>query len=104
MIFQLLLEIFSERKSSLYCVRDSDSDGIVDSFDQCPNTVLGTVVDQTGCDFDNSNGGSSSGGLSNGNSSSLPEDQGLPGFEASLAIAAVCVAFMIGTRNKESEI
>ena len=69
-----------------------------------PEHGLGTVVDQTGCDFNNSNGGSSSGGLSNGNSSSLPEDQGLPGFEASLAIAAVCVAFMIGTRNKESEI
>ena len=83
--------------------RDSDSDGIVDSFDQCPNTVLGTVVDQTGCDFNNSNGGSSSGGSSNGNTSSLPEDPGLPGFEASLAIAAVCVAFMIGARNKESE-
>ena len=83
--------------------RDSDSDGIVDSFDQCPNTVLGTVVDQTGCDFNNSNGGSSSGGSSNGNSSSLPEDSSLPGFEASLAIAAVCVAFMIGTKNRESE-
>ena len=78
--------------------RDSDSDGIVDSFDQCPNTILGTVVDQTGCDFNNSSGGSPS-----GNSSSLPEDPGLPGFEVSLAIAAVCVAFMIGTRNRESE-
>ena len=83
--------------------RDSDSDGIVDSFDQCPNTVLGTVVDQTGCDFSNSNVGSSSEGSSNGNSSSLPDDRGLPGFEASLAFAAVCIAFMIGTINRRLE-
>tara|TARA_B100000963_G_scaffold348570_1_gene356388 strand:+ start:391 stop:2922 length:2532 start_codon:yes stop_codon:yes gene_type:complete len=77
--------------------RDTDSDGIVDSFDQCPYTILGTVVDQTGCDFNNSSGGSS------GNSSSLPEDPGLPGFEATLAMVSICVAFMVGLRHRESE-
>ena len=30
-------------------LKDSDSDGIIDSMDQCPNTSLGKKVDETGC-------------------------------------------------------
>jgi hypothetical protein len=78
--------------------RDTDSDGIVDSFDQCPNTILGTVVDQTGCDFNNS-----SGGASNGNSSSSSEDSDLPGFQATLAIISISTAFFVGVRSREPE-
>ncbi len=29
--------------------QDSDGDGIGDSLDQCPNSVAGTIVDQSGC-------------------------------------------------------
>lgn len=28
---------------------DSDSDGVLDSFDNCPNTPIGTAVDSSGC-------------------------------------------------------
>ncbi len=31
---------------------DADNDGISDALDQCPDTVAGTVVDETGCDFE----------------------------------------------------
>ena len=79
--------------------RDTDSDGIVDSFDQCPNTPIGTVVDLTGCDYTNANNGTST-----GNNSTGGEDTNVPGFELTLAIAAICVAFFVGqSRKKESQ-
>ncbi|MEZ5479677.1 MAG: thrombospondin type 3 repeat-containing protein [Thiolinea sp.] len=31
------------------CELDSDGDGIVDSADQCPQTVAGVQVAETGC-------------------------------------------------------
>ena len=79
--------------------RDTDSDGIVDSFDQCPSTIIGTVVDQTGCNYNNANGN-----ISSGNGSSGTEDPGLPGFESTMAIVSICIAFFVGfSKKKESE-
>ncbi len=36
---------------------DSDSDGVVDAQDRCPNTVAGIVVDSHGCPLDDDNDG-----------------------------------------------
>ncbi len=33
------------------CISDSDSDGVCDNVDLCPDTVLGAPVDSTGCPF-----------------------------------------------------
>ena len=33
---------------------DSDSDGVIDQDDLCPNTIAGTTVDEDGCEIDNS--------------------------------------------------
>jgi hypothetical protein len=32
--------------------RDSDSDGVPDSRDQCPNTPAGAITDASGCSID----------------------------------------------------
>ncbi len=37
--------------------KDSDSDGVVDSFDKCPNTQQGIKVDQNGCPVDSDSDG-----------------------------------------------
>ncbi|MDE0557961.1 MAG: hypothetical protein OSB30_05765 [Candidatus Poseidoniaceae archaeon] len=33
---------------------DSDSDGVIDQDDLCPNSIVGTTVDEDGCEIDNS--------------------------------------------------
>lgn len=33
---------------------DSDSDGVIDQDDLCPNSIAGTTVDEDGCEIDNS--------------------------------------------------
>jgi hypothetical protein len=66
----------------------------VDSFDQCPNTNSGTVVDQTGCAYTNS-GSNSTGNTSSGSSGS----SGLPGFEPVLLATSVLVALFVTGRK-----
>ena len=39
------------------CELDSDKDGVVDSKDECPNTPLGTPVDEKGCKLDSDEDG-----------------------------------------------
>ena len=36
---------------------DSDDDGVIDSFDQCPNSAPNSVVDERGCAMDNDRDG-----------------------------------------------
>ncbi|MCW8892157.1 MAG: OmpA family protein [Deltaproteobacteria bacterium] len=36
---------------------DSDDDGVIDKFDQCPNTPTGVTVDSTGCPLDSDKDG-----------------------------------------------
>jgi hypothetical protein len=35
-------------------ILDSDSDGVIDQDDLCPNTIAGTTVDEDGCEIDDS--------------------------------------------------
>jgi len=39
------------------CSLDDDKDGVANSIDQCPNTPLGTEVDETGCEIINDQDG-----------------------------------------------
>ncbi len=33
-------------------IKDSDNDGVIDSKDQCPNSAVGAIVDEKGCEID----------------------------------------------------
>lgn len=35
----------------MIAVKDSDNDGVPDDRDKCPDTPLGTLVDEDGCPF-----------------------------------------------------
>ncbi|MCP5063861.1 MAG: hypothetical protein GY936_15545 [Ignavibacteriae bacterium] len=39
----------SSRKTNKVLSKDTDKDGVPDNLDKCPNTILGTKVDSTGC-------------------------------------------------------
>ena len=82
---------------------DSDSDGIVDSFDLCPSTSIGTVVDQTGCPY--STGGNSSGNNSGstGGGSGGSSGGGLPAIGVVGTIAAIAIGFIFTTRREDEE-
>jgi len=50
-------EVVAEETNSVQERKDSDSDGVFDDEDKCPNTEVGITVDETGCEIDDDNDG-----------------------------------------------
>ena len=56
---------------------DSDSDGVTDTYDTCPNTPYGAEVDAFGCEIDdNTGGGTDSGGTDTGGGTTNTDNDG----------------------------
>lgn len=78
-------------ENTFYPEVDDDSDGILDSQDNCLNTIEGDVVNANGC---------SEKQLSVTDEEKVTDDSGLPGFGSALVLMAVASAFFVVGRRK----